>query len=263
MHQGLILLIHKYCLLKYPGLPSYPSSAPPLMGSAAASPASPAALAAAPATGAANSMPAAHDSPSIPPTDPPASHLASTSKRPFTRASRRLNLETLAAGKEPLDLDIARDLLNISSASPQEAQMDNPSKRLEALEAEIKMVKDEVKNLAKQKGKKSMEGEGSIDNSQIEDIYKKLTSLDSRLGKAKTRHDYNIAAFRAIEEFIVGHAKSFSNLSGVPAALWGNEKESKRTIEELDKMDAAHMTALGMFHAWKKVKISVDQVAKK
>ncbi|KAH9315800.1 hypothetical protein KI387_024427, partial [Taxus chinensis] len=89
-----------------------------------------------------------------------------------------------------------------------------------------------------------MEGEGSIDNSQIEDIYKKLTSLDSRLGKAKTRHDYNISAFRAIEEFIVGHAKSVSNLSSVSAALWGNEKESKRNIEELDKMDAAHMTAL-------------------
>ncbi|KAH9299920.1 hypothetical protein KI387_044616, partial [Taxus chinensis] len=211
---------------------------------------------------AATPVPAAHVSPSIPPTAPPATHLTSTSKRPLTRDSKRLNLETLAAGKEPLNLDIARDLLNISSASPREAQMDNPSKRLEALEAEIKMLKDEVKNLAKQKGKKSMEGEGSIDNSQIEDIYKKLTSLDSRLGKAKTRHDYNIAAFRAIEEFIVGHAKIVSNLSSVPAALWGNEKESKRTIEELDKTDAAHMTALGMFHSWKKVNISVDQAAK-
>ncbi|KAH9292692.1 hypothetical protein KI387_042122, partial [Taxus chinensis] len=171
-------------------------------------------------------------------------HLASTSKRPITRASRRLNLETLAEGKEPLELDIARDLLNISSVSPREAQIDNPSKRLEALEAELKLLKDEVKNLAKQKGKKSMEREGSIDNSHIEDIYKKLTSLDSCLGKAKTRHDYNIATFRAIEEFIMGHAKSVSNLSGVPATLWGNEKERKRTIEELEKTDATHMTAL-------------------
>ncbi|KAH9294292.1 hypothetical protein KI387_040507, partial [Taxus chinensis] len=108
----------------------------------------------------------------------------------------------------------------------------------------MKLLKDEVKNLAKQKDKKSMDEEGNIDSSQIEDIYKKLTSLDSRLGKAKTRHDYNIAAFRAIEEFIEGHAKSVSNLSGVSAALWGNGKESKRTIEELDKTDAAHMTAL-------------------
>ncbi|KAH9290762.1 hypothetical protein KI387_034879, partial [Taxus chinensis] len=61
---------------------------------------------------------------------------------------------------------------------------------------------------------------------------------------AKTRHDYIIAALRAIEEFIEGHAKSVSNLSDVPATLWGNEKESKRTIEELDKTDAAHMTTL-------------------
>ncbi|KAH9331228.1 hypothetical protein KI387_003336, partial [Taxus chinensis] len=122
--------------------------------------------------------------------------------------------------------------------------MDSSSKRMEALEAEMNLLKDEVKNLAKQKGKKSREEEGNIDSSQIEEIYKKLTSLDFHLGKAKTRHYYNIVAFRAIEEFIQGHAKSVSNLSGVPAALWGNEKESKRTIEELDKTDAAHMTAL-------------------
>ncbi|KAH9312183.1 hypothetical protein KI387_027218, partial [Taxus chinensis] len=228
----------------YPGLPSSPSPAPPLMGSVAASPVSPAAPTAAPTTVATTPMSITQASPLIPPTAALVTHLTSTSKRPITRASRRLNLETLAVGKEPLELEIAHDLRNISSASPREVQMDSSSKRLEALEAEIKLLKDEVKNLAKQKGKKSMEGEGSIDNSQIEDIYKKLTSLDSRLGKAKTRHDYNIAAFRAIEEFIEGFAKSVSNLSGVLTALWGNEKESKRTIEELDKTDAAHMTAL-------------------
>ncbi|KAH9295575.1 hypothetical protein KI387_039163, partial [Taxus chinensis] len=54
-------------------------------------------------------------------------------------------------GKRPLDLDIARDPAELSSASLREAQMDKPSKRLEALEAEIKMLKDEVKNLAKKK----------------------------------------------------------------------------------------------------------------
>ncbi|KAH9292477.1 hypothetical protein KI387_042334, partial [Taxus chinensis] len=151
LHQGLILLIHKYCLLKYPGLPSSPSPAPPLMGSAAASPVSPATLAAAPATGATTPMPAPQASPSIPPAATVVTHLASTSKRPITRASRRLNLETLSGGKEPLELDIARDPLNISSASPREAQIDNPSKRLEALEAKLKLLKDEVKNLAKKK----------------------------------------------------------------------------------------------------------------
>ncbi|KAH9328104.1 hypothetical protein KI387_000212, partial [Taxus chinensis] len=50
--------------------------------------------------------------------------------------------------------------------------------------------------------------------------------------------------FRAIEEFIEGHARSVSHLSGVPMTLWGNQKESKRTREELDKTDAAHMTTL-------------------
>ncbi|KAH9293285.1 hypothetical protein KI387_041509 [Taxus chinensis] len=259
LHQGLILLIHKHCLIKFPGLPSSPGLA--LLGSVAASPVSPAVPAAAPASGADAPMQAAHASPSFPPAAAPATHTVSTSKR-VTRASRRLNLESTAEGDEPLD-DIARDLLNISSASPQAAPTDNPSRRLEALEAELKLLKDEVKNLAKQKGKKSIEGEGSIGNSQLDEIYKKLTSLDSRLGKTKTRHEYNIAAFRAIEEFIEGHARSVSHLSGVPMTLWGNEKESKRTREELDKTDAAHMTTLGMYHAWKKVKMSIDQAAKK
>ena len=81
--------------------------------------------------------------------------------------------------------------------------------------------------------------------------------------KAKTRHDYNISSFRAIEKFIEEHVKSVSNLSSVPATLWGNEKESKRTIEELDKTNAAHMTTLGMFHAWKRVKTSIEKAAKK
>ncbi|KAH9295577.1 hypothetical protein KI387_039165, partial [Taxus chinensis] len=110
--------------------------------------------------------------------------------------------------------------------------------------ADMKLLKDEVKNLAKQKGKRNKEEEGDIDSSQIHDIYKKLTSLDSRLGKAKTRHDYNISIFREIEEFIEEHVKSVSNLSSVLATLWGNEKESKRTIEQLDDTDAAHMTTL-------------------
>ncbi|KAH9302886.1 hypothetical protein KI387_014469, partial [Taxus chinensis] len=120
-------------------LPSSPG--PALLGSAAASPVSPAAPAAAPAFGAATPMPAAHASPSFPPVAAPATHPVSTSKR-VTRASRRLNLESTAEGDERLE-NIARDLLNISSASPQAAPTDNPSMRLEALEAELKLLKDE------------------------------------------------------------------------------------------------------------------------
>ncbi|KAH9307022.1 hypothetical protein KI387_011426, partial [Taxus chinensis] len=92
--------------------------------------------------------------------------------------------------------------------------------------------------------KRKKEEEVDIDSIQIDDIYKKLNSLDSHLGKAKTKHDYNMAIFRVIEEFIEQHVKSVSNLSGVLATLWGNDKESKRTIEQLDITDAAHMKTL-------------------
>ncbi|KAH9308088.1 hypothetical protein KI387_035999, partial [Taxus chinensis] len=133
---------------------------------------------------------------------------------------------------------------------------------LEALEADMKLLKDEVKNLAKQKGKRKKEEEVAIDNSQIEDIYKKMNSLDSRLGKAKTRHDYNMAIFSAIEDFIEQHVRSVSNLSGVPATLWGTDKESKRTIHQLDKTNTAHMKTLGMFKSWKNIKSSIKKAAK-
>ncbi|KAH9308472.1 hypothetical protein KI387_036383, partial [Taxus chinensis] len=103
---------------------------------------------------------------------------------------------------------------------------------------------DEVKNLAKQKCKRKKEEEVDIDNIQIDDIYKKLNSLDSRLRKAKTCHDYNMAIFSAIEEFIEQHVTSVSNIRGVLATLWDNDKERKRTIDQLDKTDAAHMTTL-------------------
>ncbi|KAH9293610.1 hypothetical protein KI387_041184, partial [Taxus chinensis] len=53
-----------------------------------------------------------------------------------------------------------------------------------------------------------------------------------------------MAIFRVIEEFIEQHVKSVSNLSGVSTTLWGNDKESKRTIEQLDNTDAAHMKTL-------------------
>ncbi|KAH9289701.1 hypothetical protein KI387_033818, partial [Taxus chinensis] len=56
---------------------------------------------------------------SIPPTAAP-TPFASTSARPITRSSRRLNLDTLAVGKGPHEIEIAHDLLNIRSASPRD-----------------------------------------------------------------------------------------------------------------------------------------------
>ncbi|KAH9301106.1 hypothetical protein KI387_012689, partial [Taxus chinensis] len=124
------------------------------------------------------------------------------------------------------------------------------------------LLKEEVKNLAKQKGKRKKEEEVAMDNSQVEDIYKKMNSLDTRLGKAKTRHDYNTAIFNAIEEFIEQHVRIISNLSGVLATLWGTDKESKRTIEQLDVTDSTHMTTLAMFTSWQNIKSNIEKAAK-
>ncbi|KAH9288861.1 hypothetical protein KI387_032978, partial [Taxus chinensis] len=105
----------------------------------------------------------------------------------------------------PQEIETTHNLLHISNASSQEAHMESSIKMLEALEADMKLLREEVKNMEKQKGKRKKEEEVAMDNSQLEDIYKNLNSLDSRLGKAKTRHDYNMVIFTAIEEFIEQH----------------------------------------------------------
>ncbi|KAH9313851.1 hypothetical protein KI387_022478, partial [Taxus chinensis] len=147
-----------------------------------------------PATATVTPLPAFSAPSSIPPTSAP-TPFTSTSARPVTRSSRRLNLDTPAVGKVPQDIEISHNLLHISSASTQEAHIESSTKRMEALEADMKLLKEEVKNFAKQKGKRKKEEEVAMDNSQVEDIYKKLNSLDTRLGKSKTRHDYNMAIF--------------------------------------------------------------------
>ncbi|KAH9326212.1 hypothetical protein KI387_006390, partial [Taxus chinensis] len=117
-----------------------------------------------PTTAAVTPLPVFRAPSSIPTTAAP-TPFASTSTRPVTRSSRRLNLDTPAMEKGPQELEIAHNLLHISNASSQDVQMEKSAKRLEALEADMKLLKEEVKNLAKQKGKRKKEEEGAMDNS--------------------------------------------------------------------------------------------------
>ncbi|KAH9300966.1 hypothetical protein KI387_012549, partial [Taxus chinensis] len=68
---------------------------------------------------------------------------------PVTKSSRRLNLGTPAVGKDPQEIEIAHNILHISSASSQEAHMESSTKRLEALEADMKTVERRGQKLSK------------------------------------------------------------------------------------------------------------------
>ncbi|KAH9296384.1 hypothetical protein KI387_039972, partial [Taxus chinensis] len=64
-----------------------------------------------------------------------------------------------------------------------------------------------------------------IGTDQTDEIYKKLNSLDNRLGKSKDRHDHNMAIFKAICDFLDQQVRSITMLSGVPEDIWGTKKE--------------------------------------
>ncbi|KAH9319252.1 hypothetical protein KI387_021021, partial [Taxus chinensis] len=60
-----------------------------------------------------------------------------------TRSSRRLNLDIPATGKGLQEIETAHNLLHISGASSQEEHMESSKKRLEALEADMKLLREE------------------------------------------------------------------------------------------------------------------------
>ncbi|KAH9316586.1 hypothetical protein KI387_025213, partial [Taxus chinensis] len=59
--------------------------------------------------------------------------------------------------------------------------------------------------MGKQKGKRKIDDDNDIGKDQIANIYKKLNSLDSRLGREKDMHDHNMAIFNAIGDFLEQH----------------------------------------------------------
>ncbi|KAH9315350.1 hypothetical protein KI387_023977 [Taxus chinensis] len=101
--------------------------------------------------------------------------------------------------------------------------------------------------MTKQKGKRKLNDDVGIGEEHINEIYKKLNSLDNRLGNSKDRHDHNISVFRAICEFLEQHVRSISMLSGISEAIWGTDAERGRVLSQLDANDLTHVTTLDLF----------------
>ncbi|KAH9324799.1 hypothetical protein KI387_004977, partial [Taxus chinensis] len=100
---------------------------------------------------------------------------------------------------------VAQNLLHISNAGIDMALHQEGilvPRRLKSLEKEMKQLKKDLKRMEKQKGKRKIDEDTDNGKDQITDIYKKLKSLNTRLGRAKDRHDHNMAIFKAISEFL-------------------------------------------------------------
>ncbi|KAH9297989.1 hypothetical protein KI387_029671, partial [Taxus chinensis] len=79
-------------------------------------------------------------------------------------------------------------------------------KRIDRLEKEIQELKGALKNMERAKGKRILQSEE--EEGVIDEVCKKLQSLDGRLGNAKSCNDYILSTLKSIYNFIEQHVHS-------------------------------------------------------
>ncbi|KAH9315726.1 hypothetical protein KI387_024353, partial [Taxus chinensis] len=90
---------------------------------------------------------------------------------------------------------------------------------------EMMKLKKELQHISNQKEKRNVDDEIDNGNNQIVDIYKKLKSLDNKLGRSKDGNVHNMAIFNAISDFLEQHVHNISMLSESPENISGTDKE--------------------------------------
>ncbi|KAH9298631.1 hypothetical protein KI387_030313, partial [Taxus chinensis] len=106
--------------------------------------------------------------------------------------------------------------------------------------------------VCKREGKRKIQNDPEQDNDQILEIYKKLNSLDNRLGNTKGRHDYTIYVLKAIYNFMEQHIKSVCVLNDIHATIWEPRPVRDLILSQLDKKDPSHVIALALFTSLQK-----------
>ncbi|KAH9308568.1 hypothetical protein KI387_036479, partial [Taxus chinensis] len=77
--------------------------------------------------------------------------------------------------------------------------------RLESLKKHMMQLKKDLQCMDKKKGERNIDDDTPNGNYQIADIYKKLNSLENRLGRSKDKNDHNMVIFNAISDFLEQH----------------------------------------------------------
>ncbi|KAH9310304.1 hypothetical protein KI387_044709, partial [Taxus chinensis] len=120
------------------------------------------------------------------------------------------------------------------------------------LEEEIKNLKNSPRNLEKTKGKRKLQN--YEDNDTTAEIFKKLLSLDARLGNAKGHHDCIISTQKYFYNFMEQHVRSVCSLSGIPDDIWDSKETCDLAISQADMNDPSHATAIAIFTSLQKIK---------
>ncbi|KAH9297546.1 hypothetical protein KI387_029228 [Taxus chinensis] len=134
--------------------------------------------------------------------------------------------------------------------------------KIDKLEREVMDLKDELKEIGKSAGKRKMHAEPTMDNEKFLQIFKKINSLDNRLGNAKRRHDCTISMLKAIYNFLEQHVKSVCIFNDIPVALLDSDSTRDLVFSPLEKNDPSHVTALALFSCLQKFKTNIDKAVK-
>ena len=86
--------------------------------------------------------------------------------------------------------------------------------------------------MEKAKGKRILQSEE--EEGVISEVFKKLQSLDGRLGNAKSRNDCILSSLKSIYNFIEQHVHSVCSLSGINEDIWGPKEKRDIAIAQAD-----------------------------
>ncbi|KAH9331461.1 hypothetical protein KI387_003569, partial [Taxus chinensis] len=91
----------------------------------------------------------------------------------------------------------------------------------------------------------------------IAELFKKLQSLDGRLGNAKSRNDYILSALKSIYNFIEQHVHSVCSLNGITEDIWGPKEKRDMAIAQADSKDPSQATAIAFFVSLQAIKTKI------
>ncbi|KAH9291794.1 hypothetical protein KI387_043015, partial [Taxus chinensis] len=288
LHQGVILLLHQHFLLHSPrhsistpvagsvpsgtppavqppahsSMPSpsshhtaFPSMSSPSLPDPSSVPAPSPAIVPSPAPASSSVVPSPAPVPSPAFVPPPASPVPIPSRR-ILRSMKRAELQ------------VAQDLLTMHhespalDSSPPDAPVHSPviasstGPSLDDLSKDVAALKTLTANFSKSTGKRKVRDQEDLQANQVEEIYKKLFSLDSRIQASHLRHS---TAMRAILTFHETQIKNICNLSNLPPTGWIHGIKKDIVFKEADKNDPAQISALGLISAFLALKAAVEK----
>ncbi|KAH9310457.1 hypothetical protein KI387_025492, partial [Taxus chinensis] len=154
------------------------------------------------------------------------------------------------------DLELAANLLHISNPV-EEPKDEDLLVRVENMEKEIQDLKSAIRDMDKTKGKRKLQNDE--DDDITAEFFKKLLSLDARLGNAKGCNECILSALKRIYNFIEQHVRIICSISDITKDIWGSKENKDLAIAQADLKDPSQATTIAFFISLQMIKAKIDQ----